>query len=174
MFSFSAKAQEKPRVFMAGRGTVNGMTHGSSGGSLSGGGWWAAGRTDSIVDSHDESMELAKDFANNCTGAQVTVNPDAADYITSLNRESKAKKGVFSKNNQIQVSNRAGDVLLSSTVRSVATAAKDACTLILSDFAVHGHPRSSAPRVVPNSETPQPGYVAPNATLRTAEVTLSA
>ena len=36
-------------------------------------------------------------------------------------------------------------VLLSSTVRSVATAAKDACTLILSDFAAHGHPRSSAP-----------------------------
>jgi len=81
---------------MAGHGTTNGMTNGSAGGALSGGGWWAAGRTDSIEDSHDESMELAKNFANNCTGAQVTINPDAADYVTSLNRESKAKKGVFS------------------------------------------------------------------------------
>jgi PDZ domain len=159
VFSFSAMAQDKPRVFMAGRGTINGMTHGSAGGNVAGGGWWAAGRTDSIVDSHDESMELAKDFANNCTGAQVTVNPNAADYVTSLNRESKAKKGVFSKNNQLQVTNRAGDVLLSSAVRSVATAAKDACNLILSDFAAHGHPSPTASRVVPNVETPQPGYV---------------
>ena len=81
-------AQDKPRVFMAGRGTINGMTRGSAGGNVAGGGWWAAGRTDTIVDSHDESMELAKNFANNCTGAQVTINPDAADYVTSLNRES--------------------------------------------------------------------------------------
>jgi hypothetical protein len=169
VFSFFAVAQDKPRVFMAGHGTINGMTRGSAGGNVAGGGWWAAGRTDSIVDSHDESMELAKDFANNCTGAQVTVNPNAADYVTSLNRESKAKKGVFSKNNQLQVTNRAGDVLLSSAVRSVATAAKDACNLILSDFAAHGHPRPIASRVVPNLETPQPGYAAPNAALRTVE-----
>jgi PDZ domain len=169
VFSFSAVAQDKPRVFMAGRGTINGMTRGSAGGNVTGGGWWAAGRTDSIVDSHDESMELAKDFATNCTGALVTVNPNAADYVTSLNRESKAKKGVFSKNNQLQVTNRAGDVLLSSAVRSVATAAKDACSLILSDFAAHGHPRPPASRVVPNLETPPPGYAAPNAALRTIE-----
>jgi hypothetical protein len=170
VFSLCAPAQDKPRVFMAGHGTTNGMTNGTAGGALSGGGWWAAGRTDSIVDSHDESMELAKNFANNCTGAQVTINPDAADYMTSLNRESKAKKGVFSKNNQIQVSNRAGDVLMSSTVRSVATAAKDACNLILSDFAAHGHPRPTANRVVPNLETPQPEYVTPTAALQTVQV----
>jgi hypothetical protein len=167
--SFSAVAQDKPRVLMAGRGTINGMAHGSSGGSISRSGWWASGRTDSIVDSHDESMELAKDFANGCTGAQVTVNPDAADYITSLNRESKAKKGVFSKNNQIQVSNRAGDVLLASTVRSVATAAKDACNLILSDFAAH-HARLESGRLTPNSGAPpRPGVVAPSAALQTIE-----
>jgi hypothetical protein len=150
-FSLCVAAQDKPRVFMAGRGTINGMTHGSAGGTGSGSGWWAAGRTDSIVDSHDESMELARDFATNCPGAQVTVNPDAADYVTGLNRESKAKKGLFSKNNQIQVSNKAGDVLLASTVRSVATAAKDACNLILADFAVHGHARpvAAATPVVP-------------------------
>ncbi len=144
VFSLYAPAQDKPRVFMAGHGTTNGMTHGSAVGNGSGGGWWAAGRTDSILDSHDESMELAKNFASNCRGAQVTVNPDAADYVTSLNRESKAKKGLFSKNDQIQVSNKAGDVLLSSTVRSVATAAKDACNLILSDFAAHGHATPTA------------------------------
>jgi len=144
VFSLYAPAQDRPRVFMAGHGTTNGMTNGSAFGTPSGSGWWAAGRTDSIVDSHDESMELAKNFASNCRGAQVTVNPDAADYVTSLNRESKAKKGLFSKNDQIQVSNKAGDVLLSSTVRSVATAAKDACNLILSDFAAHRHATPTA------------------------------
>jgi hypothetical protein len=77
VLSLCAPAQDKPRVFMAGRGTTNGMTNGSAGGARSGGGWWATGRTDSIVDSHDESMELAKNFATNCPGAQVTVNPDA-------------------------------------------------------------------------------------------------
>jgi len=74
---------------MSGKGTVNGMTKGAAGGTHSRTGWWAAGRTDSIEDSHDESMELAKEFASGCTGAQVTVNADAADYVTSLNRESK-------------------------------------------------------------------------------------
>jgi hypothetical protein len=145
--SVCAAAQDKPRVFMAGHGTENGMTHGSAGGSKVGHGWFATGRSDSIVDSHDESMELAKDFSKNCTGVQVTVNQDAADYVTSLNRESKAKKGILSKNDQIMVSNKAGDVLLSSTVRSVSTAAKDACNIILSDFATHGHakPAASAP-----------------------------
>jgi hypothetical protein len=54
-------------------------------------------------------------------------------------------------------------------VRSVATAAKDACNLILSDFAAHGHARPEEGRIVPNSETtpPPPRIVAPSAALRT-------
>ncbi len=159
--SFMATAQDKPRVFMAGKGTTNGMTNGAAGGSRSGGAWWAGGRSDSIVDSHDESMELAKDFASNCSGAQVTVNADAADYVTSLNRESKAKKGIFSKNDQIMVSNKAGNVLLSSAVRSVATAAKDACNLILADFAAHGH--AKPPGVVHPTAPPSPAAITPQA-----------
>jgi hypothetical protein len=170
VFLVSAGAQDKPRVFMAGRGSINGMTNGSAVGALSGGGWWSSGRTDSIVDSHDESMELTKNFAANCTGAQVTVNPDAADYVTSLNRESKAKKGVFSKNNQIQVSNKAGDVLLSSSVRSVATAAKDACNLILSDFAAHGHARSSVSAPPRTNEADRTSPLPPNAITRAVPV----
>jgi PEGA domain len=157
VFGLAAAAQDKPRVFMAGHGTTNGMTKGAVGGTRGGGGWWAAGRTDSIVDSHDESMELAKDFAQSCPGVQVTVNAEAADYVTSLNRESKAKKGLFSKNDQIMVSNKAGDVLLSSTVRSVATAAKDACNVITSDFAAHGHAKTAAtaqPAATPAKTTP--------------------
>jgi hypothetical protein len=147
--SVGVAAQDKPRVFMAGHGTENGMTHGSAGGSKVGHGWFATGRSDSIVDSHDESMELAKDFSKNCTGVQVTVNQDAADYVTSLNRESKAKKGILSKNDQIMVSNKAGDVLLSSTVRSVSTAAKDACNIIKPTA---GAPASSdAPPVMANN-----------------------
>jgi hypothetical protein len=160
--SFSATAQDKPRVFMSGKGTTNGMTNGTVGGNRSGAGWWASGRSDSIVDSHDESMELAKDFANSCPGAQVTVNADTADYVTSLNRESKAKKGIFSKNDQIMVSNKSGDVLLSSAVRSVATAAKDACNLILADFALHGHAKPAG-TVQPTAQS-GPAAITPQAT----------
>jgi hypothetical protein len=81
--------------------------------------------------------------------------------VTALNRESKAKKGLLSKNDQIQVSNKAGDVLLASAVRSVGTAAKDACNVILADFAVHGHAKPSgvatpAPEpAAPSTQTPQ-------------------
>ena len=39
-------AQDKPRVFMSGKGTVNGMTKGAVGGTHNRGGWLAAGRTD--------------------------------------------------------------------------------------------------------------------------------
>jgi hypothetical protein len=160
--SFSVSAQDKPRVFMSGKGTTNGMTNGTVGGNRSGGGWWASGRSDSIVDSHDESMELAKDFASSCPGAKVTVNADTADYVTSLNRESKAKKGIFSKNDQIMVSNKSGDVLLSSAVRSVATAAKDACNLILADFALHGHAKPTG-TVQPTAQS-GPAAITPQAT----------
>lgn len=143
MFSMLAVAQDKPRVFVSGKGTINGMTNGAVGVTGSHRGWWAAGRTDSIEDSHDESMELAKDFAKDCPGVQVTVKEDAADYVASLNRESKAKKGIFSKNSQIMVSNQSGDVLMSSAVRSVATAAKDACNIIVADFAAHGRSKAA-------------------------------
>jgi hypothetical protein len=49
----SAKAQEKPRVFVQGKGSEN-VSSTESGG---GGQHWAAWGSKSAIDSHDESME---------------------------------------------------------------------------------------------------------------------
>jgi len=51
----------------------------------------------------------------------------------TLDRESKQKRGLLRTNSQIQVANRAGDLLGSSATRTVNSAAKDACNLILAD-----------------------------------------
>lgn len=88
---------EKVRVFIDGQGTVNATTH--SGGGYGGG--LFGHRTDATVDMHNESIELAKDMREHCPELVITLKEDAADYIVKLNRESKAKRGVFDKNTQV-------------------------------------------------------------------------
>ena len=119
---------EKVRVFIDGQGTVNATTH--SGGGYSGGIF--GHRTDATVDMHNESIELAKDMREQCPEITVTLKEDAADYVVKLNRESKAKRGLFDKNTQVLVANKQGDVIWTKDVRQVRSAAKDACSAISS------------------------------------------
>src|SRR5215813_10857291 len=58
-------------------------------------------RTETTVDMHNESIELAKDMREQCPDITITLKEDAADYIVKLNRESKAKRGLFDKNTQV-------------------------------------------------------------------------
>lgn len=129
---------EKIRVFIEGQGTVNATTHdgGGYGGGLFG------HRTDSTLDMHNESIELAKDMREQCPELTITLKEDAADYIVKLNRESKAKRGVFDKNTQVLVANKQGDVIWTKDVRQVRSAAKDACSAISSASGVRA---SSSP-----------------------------
>ena len=127
-------AQDKPRVFVAGKGTQNVSTNASAGGNQ----WFRTGHAESTIDAHDESMEVTKDLQKECSGITVTMNQSAADYTVMLARESKQKRGLMRTNNQMQVANRTGDVLGSKASRTVNNATKDACTLILSDWAQHG------------------------------------
>jgi hypothetical protein len=127
-------AQDKPRVFVAGKGTQNESTNASAGGSRG----LVTGHAESTIDAYDESMEVTKDLQKECSGITVTMNQSAADYTVMLSRESKQKRGLMRTNNQIQVANRAGDVLGSNATRTVNNATKDACNLILSDWAQHG------------------------------------
>lgn len=127
-------AQEKPRVFVAGKGTENVSTNASSSGNR----WLRTGQGESTIDAHDESMEVTKGLQKECTGITVTLNQSSADYTVMLARESKQKRGLLRTNNQMQVANRIGDVLGSNTTRTVSNATKDACSLILSDWAQHG------------------------------------
>ena len=129
-----ALAQDKPRVFVQGKGSED-MTSSGSGG---GGRYWGAWGSKSTVDSHDESMEVTKDLQKNCSGVLVTLNQNNADYTVMLNRESKHNRGLLRSNSQIQVANRLGDVLGTSATHTVGNAAKDACELIVADWTQHG------------------------------------
>lgn len=150
----SAHAQNKPRVFVQGKGSENV----SSNGSGVGGHHWGTWGSKSTIDAHDESMEVTKDLQKNCSGAVVTINESNADYIVMMNRESKQNRGLLRSNSQIQVANKAGDVIGTNATHTVGNAAKDACNLIVADWASHGpvnvQQGSEAPAPEPASVQP--------------------
>ena len=176
-FALCAAAQDKPRVFVQGKGSEDVNSDGSGGG----GRHWGAWGSRSTIDSHDESMEVTKDLQKNCSSVIVTLNQSNADYTVMLNRESKKNRGLLRSNSQIQVANRAGDILGTNATHTVGNAAKDACELVTSDWQAHGRiaaapagssaampmqPQSVAPAVAPNgavtaaTSAPAPGPAA--------------
>jgi hypothetical protein len=146
-----ASAQDKPRIFVQGKGSENVSSNGSGGG----GRHWGAWGSKSTIDSHDESMEVTKDLQKNCSGAIVTLNQSNADYTVILNRESKQNRGLLRSNSQVQVANRAGDILGTSATHTVGNAAKDACELVMSDWQSHGRVNAASTSVPAVSATPE-------------------
>lgn len=129
-----AFAQDKPRVFVQGKGSEDTQ----SSGSAVGGHHWSTFGSRSTTDSHDEGMEVSKDLQKNCAAVTVTLNQSVADYTVMLNRESKKNRGLLRSNSQLEVANRLGDVLGTNATHTVGNAAKDACQLITADWAQHG------------------------------------
>jgi hypothetical protein len=161
----SANCQDKPRVFVQGKGSENVSSNGGGGG----GHHWGAWGSKSTIDSHDESMEVTKDLQKNCAGVTVTINESNADYIVMMNRESKQNRGLLRTNSQIQVANKAGDILGTNATRTVGNAAKDACNMIMADWQAHGRINVPTPAIAP---APQPSMVQPAVqTSATAQVT---
>src|SRR5579859_2753483 len=152
--AISANAQNKPRVFVQGKGSENV----SSNGSGVGGHHWGTWGSKSTIDAHDESMEVTKDLQKNCSGAVVTINESNADYIVMMNRESKQNRGLLRSNSQIQVANKAGDIIGTNATHTVGNAAKDACNLIVSDWQAHGRLNVQQGAEAP---APQPATVQP-------------
>jgi len=146
--SILAAAQDKPRVFVQGKGSEDVTSSGSGGG----GAHWAAWGSRSTVDSHDEAMEVTKDLQKNCGDVTVTLNQSNADYTVMLNRESKKNRGLLRSNSQLQVANRIGDVIGTNATHTVGNAAKDACQLILSDWQAHGRTPAPAASAAPAAE----------------------
>jgi hypothetical protein len=144
--ALSAAAQDKPRVFVQGKGSQNVSSDGSGGGGKHWGVWSAK----STIDAHDESMEVTKDLQKNCGGVMITINQANADYVVMLNRESKQNRGLLRSNSQLEVANKAGDVIGTNATHTVGNAAKDACNLIVADWQAHGKLNAEAPA------TPQP------------------
>lgn len=150
----SAGAQDKPRVFVQGKGSQDVTSSGAGGG----GKHWGAWGSNSTIDSHDESMEISKDLQKNCGGVTVTVNASNADYTILMNRESKKNRGLLRSNSQVQVANKAGDVLGTNATHTVGNAAKDACQMILADWQAHGRMNAQEPPTPPVA-APAPAVV---------------
>jgi hypothetical protein len=144
-FALCANAQDKPRVYVQGKGSqdVN------SDGAAAGGHHWATWGSRSTIDSHDESMEITKDLQKDCSSVVVTLNQANADYTVLLNRESKKNRGLLRSNSQLEVANRAGDILGTNATHTVGNAAKDACQMIAADWATHGR-MAAAPASAPS------------------------
>jgi len=143
----SANTQDKPRVFVQGKGSENVSSNGAAGGDRH----WAAWGSKSTIDSHDESMEVTKNFQKDCSDVTVTINQANADYIVMMNRESKQNRGLLRSNSQIQVANRAGDIIGTKATRTVGNASKDACNLIAADWQAHGRINAQGSPAVPQS-----------------------
>jgi hypothetical protein len=154
-----ASAQDKPRVFVQGKGSENVSSNGSGGGGRHFGAWGSK----STIDSHDESMEVTKDMQKNCSSVIVTLNQANADYTVIMNRESKQNRGLLRSNSQIQVANKSGDILGTSATHTVGNAAKDACELITSDWQTHGR-MNDASAAVPATSAAVAQPVAPAVT----------
>jgi len=146
----TAYGQDKPRVFVQGKGSENVSSNGSGGG----GSHWAAWGSKSTIDSHDESMEVTKDLQKECPGITVTINESNADYVVMLNRESKQNRGLLRSNSQIQVANKAGDIIGSNATHTVGHASKDACNLIVADWEAHGPVNAPQQSAAPAPQTP--------------------
>jgi hypothetical protein len=104
----SAQNKPQPRVFL------QAASHGNT---------WNAHR--------DQSMEMSKDFEKACTDVKVTINQQAADYTVILNH---IEVGLLSRDNQIQVADKNGDLLKTKEGGSIKGSVKKACDLILADW----------------------------------------
>ncbi len=168
-----ALAQEKPRVFVQGHGTLNATTHTGGGANRTlfgaSGTVFGGRRSDSTIDSHDESIELTKDLRADCPGIVITLKEDAADYVVMLNRESKAKVGLVKPNSQVLVANKQGDVIWTKDVRQVVSAAKDACAAIID--AAKSSPVTAAATAESVKPPPQPNSPAPIAAANKPTIT---
>ena len=144
-----AVGQDKPRVFVQGKGSQDVTSSGSGGGGKHWGSWGSS----STIDSHDEGMEITKNLQKECSGVIVTLNQSNADYTVMMNRESKKNRGLLRTNSQIEVANRLGDILGTNATRTVGNASKDACQLIVADWGQHG-------RIAVPADSPAPASAA--------------
>jgi hypothetical protein len=110
----TVRAANKPRVFL------RAQTHSSG-----------------FHESRDQSMEMSKDFQEECPGVVISVNSHLLDYTVDLNHT----ESDFMRQNQIQVANKDGDLVSgpsgSGSIKgpSIRGGVKKACDVILADWA---------------------------------------
>jgi hypothetical protein len=110
----TVRAANKPRVFL------RAQTHSSG-----------------FHESRDQSMEMSKDFQEECPGVVISVNSHLLDYTVDLNHT----ESDFMRQNQIQVANKDGDLVSGASGGgsikgpSIRGGVKKACDVILADWA---------------------------------------
>jgi TPR repeat protein len=98
-------------------------------------------------------MEMSKDFEQDCPSAQITISQQMADYTVALNH---IESGLLVRDNQFQIADKNGD-LISNTKEggSIRAGMKEACSIILSDWAKSARGTSSSAPT--GSVSAQPG-----------------
>jgi hypothetical protein len=97
----------------------------------------AQSHSSGLHESRDQSMEMSKDFQEECAGVVISVNPHLLDYTVDLNHT----ESDFMRQNQIQVANKDGDLVSgpsgggSIKGPSIRGGVKKACDVILADWA---------------------------------------
>jgi hypothetical protein len=97
----------------------------------------AQSHSSGLHESRDQSMEMSKDFQEECAGVVISVNPHLLDYTVDLNHT----ESDFMRQNQIQVANKDGDLVSgpsgSGSIKgpSIRGGVKKACDVILADWA---------------------------------------
>jgi hypothetical protein len=97
----------------------------------------AQSHSSGLHESRDQSMEMSKDFQEECAGVVISVNPHLSDYTVDLNHT----ESDFMRQNQIQVANKDGDLVSgpsgggSIKGPSIRGGVKKACDVILADWA---------------------------------------
>jgi hypothetical protein len=110
----TVRAANKPRVFLR-----------------------AQSHSSGFHESRDQSMEMSKDFQEECPGVVISVNSHLLDYTVDLNHT----ESDFMRQNQIQVANKDGDLVSgpsgSGSIKgpSIRGGVKKACDVILADWA---------------------------------------
>ena len=117
--ALSGHGQEAPRVYVASKSTGN---------------TWAALR--------DQTQEIAKDLAKDCSEVGITVNPQQYDYQVELNH---LEIGYFVRDNQIAITDMFGNVLSTLETDSIKKGVKRACALIRADWS---NQASARPKLV--------------------------
>jgi sorbitol-specific phosphotransferase system component IIA len=80
----------------------------------------------------NQSMEMAKDFSNQCPIVQVTINRQAADFTLDLNH---IEKGLLIRDNQIELYNKDGDLIVGNEGGSISDGVKGACAVVTTFWA---------------------------------------
>ena len=98
---------------------------------ITGGGGWNSegGAAGTSGGSRPQTVELMKTFQHRCPEVTITNRRDAADYVVAFDRE--GGKDPFRKDNKIAVFRKNGDLVNTSSTRSLGNAVKDACSVVL-------------------------------------------